>query len=268
MDADAMSPRGDVYEAVMDLPGEPSSGIRHTAFAVSSDEYTARNGLLVLISSTRGGWDQVRWPFAFYLADAGVYQYERGRVFDASRPITATLARTFEAKAVGPRIARVSDGFFCGSACRKQYGADDSLRVQFQLPGRMASLARLYGANARDVSRDALLAWPGVERLSIWSAAGRPHPWLVVSNDTHNLRAGYVQALELLDGSDAYPLTHLEAGDTSCSRGSLFLGPRLETFCKPGAPVEREVLSVQLGRVQPHAEARVEAHLTAMFGLA
>jgi len=257
--------RGRVYDLVIDLPCTRSSGIRHHAFAVNSREYTARNGLLILISTTTGASYQVRKPFAFFVTDQTVYRPLRGRPFDTDRPVTPTLLGTFEIADLPDPVGEVTPAFFTGEGCRNGYGAEDALRVQLQLPGRMDSLAKLYRNSARDVSKAALGRDVAVERLSIWSVRGQTNPWVIVSNDKNNAFTGYVHGVELLtDPATFYPETPLELGDSTLA-AQYFLGPRLRVFCQRGSSRFDDVLVDCLGEVR--AENRVNAHLMSMLGL-
>src|SRR5512134_1725309 len=95
------------------------------------------NGLAILISSSTGASGQVRKPFAFYVKDAAIYRALSGRPFELYRPITPTLLGTFELSSLPHKVGELEQGFFSGAGCTGGYGADDVLRVQFQLPGRM-----------------------------------------------------------------------------------------------------------------------------------
>lgn len=251
--------RGDVYEIGIDLPGEPRSGLRHHAFVVSSEEYTRHTGLVTVISSSLGSTAQVRFPFACFLDDAGIYHAERGRAFDTTRPVTATLIATREASRLPPRSGRVDERFFSGQGCRRGFGALDLLAVQLQLPGRMASLAKVYRA-PRDV------AAPGhpspVPRLSVWSVCGSATPWLVVSNETYNSVTAHVQGVELRE-----PGGNLGIGTLPMPAGPRRLGPSIKVLKKParGAAVADQ-LKDRLGDIGASHAAVVDDYLAFVLG--
>ncbi len=251
--------RGDVYEIGIDLPGEPRSGLRHFAFGVSSEEYTRDTGLVTVISSSLGSTAQVRFPFACFLDDAGIYHAERGRPFDTTRPITATLIATREASRLPARSGRVDERFFSGQGCRRGFGALDLLAVQLQLPGRMASLAKVFRA-PRDVAADGRPS--PVPRLSVWSVCGSATPWLVVSNETYNSVTAHVQGIELRD-----PGGSLGIGTLPTLAGPRRLGPSIKVLKKPARGVAvADQLMERLDDLHASDAAAVDRYLAVQFG--
>lgn len=252
--------RGDVYEIGIDLPGEPRSGLRHFAFVVSSEEYTSQTGLVTVISSSLGSTAQVRFPFACFLDDAGIYHAERGREFDTTRPVTATLIATREASRLPPRSGRVDERFFSGQGCRRGFGALDLLAVQLQLPGRMASLAKVFGT-PRDVAAGGRPC--AVPRLSVWSVCGSATPWLVVSNETYNSVTAHVQGIELREpGGSGNP----GAGTLPTPAGPRRLGPSIKVLKKPARGVAvADQLTERLGDLDASHSADVDEYLAFLF---
>jgi len=258
--------RGNVYDLAIPLAGAPLSGLSHHAFAVSNDKFAQANQKVVLISTTTGSTGQVRAPFAFFIKDS-VYTHERGRPFLTERPITPTLLATVPLGSLRDRVGYVSDTFFTGSGCTQGYGANDAIRVQLQLPGRMHALAKLY-RNPQDVSNEALTSRLPVERLSIWSVQGQRNPWIIVSNDKHNLKTGYVQGMEVLSRPCPYPQTELSPDDTTYAKAPRYLGANLCVFRKKSASASGpDTLESNLGTVCQAAASKVDAHLMNIFGL-
>ena len=258
--------RGNVYDIELELPGEAHSNLGHHAFSVACEEYTRANGAAVLISTTTGGRNQVRPPFAFYLDDPALYVREHGRPFDASRPITPTLLATVGMRALPGRVGHVGEGFFTGTGCRRGFGANDAIVVQLQLPSRMQALAKLY-PRPRDIAGQSLERKPLAERLSVWTGSGDSSLWVVVSNDKYNAITGFVQCLELRHEAVPYPQTSLELCDTTLAR-QLHLGSVVSMLSRLCASAETaKVLESQVGRIIGSGASKVDRHLQAIFGL-
>jgi mRNA-degrading endonuclease toxin of MazEF toxin-antitoxin module len=256
--------RGDVLDVAISLSGHATSGGEHSSVAVSTDDFNARNGLVVVLSSRRPD-SRVKPPYAFSISNESAYQHYAGRGLEMDRVITPTLAATFKSDSVGLVMGHLGPEFFSGSACERGFGADDSLRVQFQLPGRMRSLAKLYGSAARDVA--SIPAHLIEVRLSIWAVEGDLSPWLIVSNNTHNARTGYVQAMELTPEPEIEPTTPLAVEDTTVGDGRYFISATLVSFRKRESGTGDGVLRELLGHVQSSAVSAVDSHLMTIFGL-
>lgn len=262
-----MAARGDVYDLVIRLPGTTSSGLTHHAFTVCTDEYIRATACAVLISTTRGSRGQVRPPFAFYI-NQSAYIHESGRPFETDREITPTLMATVPVTDLPARVGSVGVGFFSGEECSGGFGAEDALRVQFQLPGRMESLRKLYPTSARDVAESASGVAREYERLSVWSVSHRENPFAIVSNNKANYHAGikYVQGVELLPQHvELFPKTRVKtnSGDEYC------LGSGIEVFGKQSTAQRSNFLTSHLGGLARGAEGEraVDAHVMTIFGL-
>lgn len=262
-----MAARGQAYDLAICLPGTPPSHELHFAFTVCTDEYIRATACAVPISSTRGSHDQVKLPFAFYIPQTAYIQ-ESGRLFDASRPITPTLIATVQVTDLPVRSGSVRECFFSGKECYRGFGAEDALRVQFQLPGRMESLRKLYRSSARDVAESASRAPCEYERLSVWSVSQRANPFVIVSNNkaNYNPEIKYVQGVELLPqrvGLFHQTRVKTDSGDEYC------LGSAIEVFGKQSTANRSNFLTSRLGRLACSAEGEtaVDAHLMAIFGL-
>jgi len=260
--------RGDVFHAALPLPGTADTGLRHHAFSVASPEYIAANAATILISSTTGSRYQVRLPFGLFLVDAQLYQHEQGRNFDITRPVTPTLLGVVPLAKLGRRIGTVGAGFFTGVGCQNNYGANDALRVQLQLPGRMEALAKIY-RQPRDVAHAPAEGPSPTDRLSIWSEPASPRLWLLVSNDKNNRTTGIVTGLELVDAPAAFPSTTLSSTDQTLGR-QVCLGSILRQFRlqRPGSTGPKPgFLGARVGEVTAGGQPKVDAHLEAMLGL-
>ncbi len=262
-----MANRGDVFDLELTLPGMARSGLTHHAFAVSSQRHIDVHSTVVLISTTTGSRDQVRLPFACFIDNAGVYSHESGRPFETDRPITPTQLGSVGVEALPPRVGYVGPEFFSGEGCAKGFGASDVLRVQLQLPGRMASLAKVY-ANPRDVSEEALGQTVPVRRLSVWSVTGSSNPWLIVSNEKNNLLTAFLNGIELLSAPPAGHPQQLDAADISPSGGPYWLGVELKMLGKGGTGrATSEMIERQLGAATASGQYRVDQHLAEILGL-
>jgi len=256
-----------VFDLELTLPGMARSALTHHAFAVSSQEHTEAHSVVVLISTTTGSRNQVRLPFACYIDEPALYTHEAGRPFETDRPITPTQLGTIAVGDLPQRVGFVGPGFFTGEGCTKMFGAHDVLRVQLQLPGRMASLAKVY-ARPRDLAAEALERPVPVRRLSIWSATGSATPWVIVSNDKNNLLTGFLNGLELVTSPPARNPSPLDPGDITLPGGPYWLGVKLAMLGKgPAGTATPGMIERQLGDATVSGGHRVDEHLIAMLGL-
>jgi hypothetical protein len=107
-----------------------------------------------------------------------------------------------------------------------------------------------------------------IARLTTLRVRGRDNPWLVVSNDTYNLRTGFVQGLELVTSPSAYPETTVAAEDATLREATLYLGSTLGVFAQnPASKASAEVVEEQLGSIIDPAFDKIDAHIAAIFGL-
>lgn len=262
-----MVARGDVFDLELTLPGAARSGLTHHAFAASSQQHIDTDGITVLISTTTGSQNQVRFPFACYIDAPDIYTHERGRPFQTDRPITPTQLGSLAVADLPQRVGYVAPRLFTGDGCRKGFGANDVFKVHLQLPGRMESLAKIYPI-PQDVSREALGKSVPVERLSIWSITGSANPWLIVSNDKSNLLATFVQGLELLPEPPPGVHPPLDPGDTTLGGVPYSLGASLIMIgTGPRDGVTPAILSRRLGTATVSGQQKVNAHLAWMLAL-
>lgn len=259
--------RGHVYDMALPLAGLTNSGLRHHAFSIASQGYIDANAATIVISATTGSRDQVRAPFAFYITDPALYHHEQGRQFEIDRPITPTLLAVIPTANLGQKVGTVGQGFFTGDGCLKNYGANDAIRVHFQLPGRLDALAKLYRL-PRDVTAAALGKAASTDRLSIWRVQDDPHPWLLVTNDKNNRLTGFATGLRLLESQAPFPQTNLAPDDHTLA-GDLSLGSVLQVMpFAAGRPAFTGSLVERLGFMNPGGAKKTDAHLAAMFGVA